>query len=337
MRRRAMWLLGLFVAPFTPLACMLAFDVAPAPTDAGADVVFDTVGDRTESGVPDAGPGGFDVASRWSTRVVANLTATIGWGASFDPAGKYLYLPREQPDASPLFARYDVTEPFADAGVSTTELNGQSSRYVAGAFAVGEMLFVPDIASANAISFPSSAFGDSTSWSATPLGGTKGSFRGIAVSSDCAFAAPKDSATKIASRCNLAVTWTSNTEGGPSSSGATVDPDGGYVYFAPADGPTVARAVANQAVTDGGIESFDPTAPDATSSTIPKFAGVVASKDALYFLPAAGSDGVVLRYDTSGAFAKPSSWARHAIAGTGGFFGGVFDGRYLYLVPAGDM
>lgn len=335
MRRRAVWLLGLFVAPFTPLACMLAFDVGPTPTDAGPDVVLDSGGDRTESGV-DASPGGFDVPSRWSTRVVANLTATIGWGASFDPAGKYLYLPREQPDASPLFARYDVNEPFADAAVPTTELNGESSRYVGGAVFQGEMLFVPDVGSANAITFPSPAFGDSTTWSKTSLGGTKGAFRGIAVSPSCAFAAPRDTSTKLSSSCILQVGWTPHAVPGPSSNGATVGPDG-YFYLAPVDGPTIVRGLASQIVVDGGLESFDPPPSDAGASLSTKYAGVVASKDAVYFIPAPGSDGVVLRFDTTGAFAKPSSWTRHAITGTSGFFGGVFDGRYLYLVPAADM
>ena len=38
------------------------------------------------------------------------------------------------------------------------------------------------------------------------------------------------------------------------------------------------------------------------------------------------------RYDTQGAFTDPASWRRRTTI-TSGFAGGVFDGRYFYLVP----
>ncbi len=48
--------------------------------------------------------------------------------------------------------------------------------------------------------------------------------------------------------------------------------------------------------------------------------------------------GVVLRYDTRGAFTDPASWAVHDATCTegqftGGFNGGACDGRYLYFAP----
>ena len=53
------------------------------------------------------------------------------------------------------------------------------------------------------------------------------------------------------------------------------------------------------------------------------------------------SDGFIVRYDTSQPFGNAGSWSTFdvkAAFGTtvAGFFGAVFDGRYLYLVPEGN-
>jgi hypothetical protein len=53
--------------------------------------------------------------------------------------------------------------------------------------------------------------------------------------------------------------------------------------------------------------------------------------------PANSHDGVVLRLDTQAAFAAAGSWSTFDTTtvntGAAGFFGAVFDGRYLYFVP----
>lgn len=59
----------------------------------------------------------------------------------------------------------------------------------------------------------------------------------------------------------------------------------------------------------------------------------------LYFVPYdEGGSGLVTRYDTQANFAQATSWATFDIATTittaaKGFFGGAFDGRYVYFVP----
>lgn len=318
-------------------ACTLSFDLGPAPqVDGGADSPSDVA---AEGAVKDAGAPTFDDPNRWSVRVVPELADTIGWGAAFDPVGRYLYLPRERADAAPLLGRYAVDQPFADASIATQTFTGDSMRYVAGAYEQQTMLFVPDLPGTVAVRFPSSDFGDPSKWSMDPVGGSKTTFRGLAVSPKCVFAAPSNASTKIASRCGTtAVAWTTNGAGpGPLSHGAVAGPDG-FFYFAPVASSVVVRGAATQTMDDGGLESYDTTLADAGPVGLPPtFGGVVAAGKAIYFLPGAGSDGVVLRYDTDGAFAKPSSWSRHTIAGSGGFFGGVFDGRFLYLVPARDL
>jgi hypothetical protein len=51
-------------------------------------------------------------------------------------------------------------------------------------------------------------------------------------------------------------------------------------------------------------------------------------------------DGLVVRYDTTADFAQATSWSSFDTTGLSqsahGFFGAVFDGEYLYLVPSGS-
>jgi hypothetical protein len=59
----------------------------------------------------------------------------------------------------------------------------------------------------------------------------------------------------------------------------------------------------------------------------------------VYFVPNynGATDGVLVRYDTKASFSDPGSFASFDVttvaSGAAGFFGAVFDGRYLYLVP----
>jgi hypothetical protein len=52
-------------------------------------------------------------------------------------------------------------------------------------------------------------------------------------------------------------------------------------------------------------------------------------------------NGLVVRYDTTQPFGAASSWSTFDLKANfastvSGFFGAVFDGRYLYLVPEGN-
>ncbi|GAG36889.1 unnamed protein product, partial [marine sediment metagenome] len=70
------------------------------------------------------------------------------------------------------------------------------------------------------------------------------------------------------------------------------------------------------------------------------YMGVVTDGRYVYFVPhgdAGGSQRQVLRHDTWGDFDDPTSWETFDPEGvgicTGGYIGGVFDGRYVYFVP----
>jgi hypothetical protein len=72
------------------------------------------------------------------------------------------------------------------------------------------------------------------------------------------------------------------------------------------------------------------------------FVGGVFDGRYVYFAPHYNGneyDGEVLRYDTAGAFADPGSWATFDPGANGvgsdpdGYWGGVFDGRYVYFAP----
>ncbi len=117
--------------------------------------------------------------------------------------------------------------------------------------------------------------------------------------------------------------------------GATFD--GRYVYFVPNSYGTVTR-YDTQATFDNAASwsTFD---AGTVSSRAKGFNGATFDGRYVYFVPHAGPalDGLVTRYDTQAAFGDAASWATFDTATVNasavGFTGGVFDGRYLYLVP----
>jgi len=126
--------------------------------------------------------------------------------------------------------------------------------------------------------------------------------------------------------------------------------DGRYIYFAPS-------------INDGGwhgeVLRFDTVGVyndvsswatfDASAAGVgvnPKgFWGCVFDGRYVYFIPyrnAGGYHGEVLRCDTTGVFDHVSSWAAFDPGANGvgvrndGYFGGAFDGRYIYFSPLRD-
>ena len=119
--------------------------------------------------------------------------------------------------------------------------------------------------------------------------------------------------------------------------------DGRYVYLAPLAGSTVTRYDTQGSFTQrASWSTFD-------TSTLPvpagDFSGAVFDGRYVTFVPGGTAKyaGIVARYDTgTGGFASASAWstfdtlslpASDGGALAEGFRGGVFDGRYLYLVP----
>jgi hypothetical protein len=120
--------------------------------------------------------------------------------------------------------------------------------------------------------------------------------------------------------------------------------DGRYLYFAPT-GTTIVRYDTHGpfAVADSW-STFDASQLNAQGRG---FRGAVFDGRHVYFVPnkaGTGANGLVVRVDTKApSFTDPLAWETFDTAPlsvddagqsqTRGFFGGAFDGRYLYLVP----
>ena len=124
--------------------------------------------------------------------------------------------------------------------------------------------------------------------------------------------------------------------------------DGRYVYLSPYE---------NAAGPHGRMVRFDTTGAftataswtvfDASANVDPRaegFMGVVFDGRFVDFVPqiAQGAkSGLLVRYDTTTAFTTKSSWSTFDIAtlnaGAIGFMGGVYDGRYLTLIPGSGI
>jgi len=119
--------------------------------------------------------------------------------------------------------------------------------------------------------------------------------------------------------------------------------DGRYVFFAPNENGTVTRYDTQGSFTNGASWStFDTTTLSASAQG---FSGAVFDGQYVYFVPShapSGYDGLVVRYDTHGAFVGGgAAWTvfdtstlpvdgGNPVAGS---YGGVFDGHAVYLVP----
>jgi hypothetical protein len=119
--------------------------------------------------------------------------------------------------------------------------------------------------------------------------------------------------------------------------------DGRYLYFVPfASVPGTLDGVVARYDTQASFTAstswvtFDTTTVNAYAKG---YQGAVFDGRYLYLVPFDISAGVavVARYDTQGPFASGSSWLTFDVTKVNpnakGFYGGGFDGRYIYLVP----
>lgn len=93
------------------------------------------------------------------------------------------------------------------------------------------------------------------------------------------------------------------------------------------------------------LDSFEAYDAGATDGLVTKgYFGAVFDGRYVYFAPAydgTGNHGRVLRFDTHGHFREPASWSAYDAGETSGlsskgYYGGVFDGRFVYFVPRLD-
>ena len=118
--------------------------------------------------------------------------------------------------------------------------------------------------------------------------------------------------------------------------------DGRYVYFVPRAGLTVTRYDTQAATTQGAAfteaaawSTFDLRT---TNGDAKEFAGATFDGRYLYLAPT-NTNSNIARYDTQAPFGSASSWSTFDTATVGAnrgyFFGTAYDGRHVYLLPAG--
>jgi uncharacterized membrane protein len=250
--------------------------------------------------------GSFTAAGSYSvfdtTTVNANSRGFVG--AVFD--GRYVYL---VPYNNGQVTRYDTTGSFTAAGsysvFDTTTVNANSKGFHGAVFDGRYVYFVP---------YSNGAYsGQVTRYDTT------GSF--TAAGSYSVF----DTTTVNA-----------NSKG---FNGAVFD--GRYVYFVPEYNGAYSGQVTRYDTTGsftaaGSYSVFDTTTVNANSKG---FVGAVFDGRYVYFVPCSNGaySGQVTRYDTTGSFTAAGSYSvfdtTTVNANSKGFFGAVFDGRYVYFVP----
>jgi hypothetical protein len=113
--------------------------------------------------------------------------------------------------------------------------------------------------------------------------------------------------------------------------------DGRYVYLAPFGTNTYALQYDTQGTFTSGAawSAFPTTVLDPNAD----YWGVVSDGRHAYFIPNATTTIVAydaLSADAGSGFSAPSSWSSYDLgtgADYGGFWGGLYDGQYLYLAP----
>lgn len=212
-------------------------------------------------------------------------------------------------------------------------------------------------------------FADNAAWSVFDTGPTVGrGFRGGAFDGRYVYLTPTQPAnngaaqltfdavagrydTQVAFNSNLAWSAFNLTQASgsqdltvPGFNGAAFD--GRYVYFAPGQ---IGQLTGGQ-VASGNAARYDTKADFSraaswsrfdlatVSANAAGFAGAIFDGRYLYFAPNSTSKALAARYDTQAEFSAAASWSTFETTSVnqyaGGFRGGVFDGRYVYFVPA---
>jgi hypothetical protein len=304
--------------------------------------------------------------------VDAGLNAPSYWGAAFDGRNLY-YAPNEaySGNYSGLVSRYDTTASFLDAtawsSFDTSTVNANAVGFAGAEFDGRYVYYVPLVVDhsggwsglvvrcdtqAAFASGPSYDLFDTTSVNPNAKGFAGGAFDGRYV-----YLAPylNPNAGTIATRFDTTASFESgaswetfDVSGVDASAGGYLGAvfDGRYVYYAPY----------GTSANSGVVSRFDTTTPFTSASSWAAFdlttvhslargySGAVFDGRYVYFVPyqysASGTytlSGRVARLDTQGSFGDASAWSTFDLTTVNpkaaGFWGGVFDGRYVYVVP----
>ncbi|MBS0625610.1 MAG: hypothetical protein JSS32_06135, partial [Verrucomicrobia bacterium] len=124
--------------------------------------------------------------------------------------------------------------------------------------------------------------------------------------------------------------------------------DGRFIYFVP-NGSTTSTGQITRYDTASSFSSsnsfavFDLTAN--VNSLANGFFGAVSTGRIIYFIPGTNfsgtRSGLVVRFDTALSFTAASSYSTFDMtvnvnSNSNGFFGGIYDGRYVYYAPSGN-
>jgi hypothetical protein len=319
----------------------------------------------TPPGNPEATYNDVTSAANWASFDTANLGGGASAGGYITSAfdGRYVYL---VPGNDGVVPRYDTRAPFGSASswstfdVSTVEPSAGGFR---GAAFDGRYVYLvpyesaPSTLGGVAVRYDTHAdFGSAAAWQSfdiTTIDPACTGLFGATFDGRYLYLAPYGQDQAPEGHAARFDTWGSFTDPTAWSTfdtgtlgaenvgflGATFD--GRYVYYSPYGyqyghyGPMVTRYDTTGTFTDPGAwSSFDTTSVDPRALG---YFGTSFDGRYQYFLPYFGdgaSGGLVSRYDTTRPFAAGASWSTFDVSALGvAPAGGVFDGRFLYLVP----
>ena len=274
-------------------------------------------------------------------------------GGIFD--GKYIYLiPYNNGSFFGQITRYDSSAPFNSSSsysvFDTTTVNSNSKGFMGGVFDGTYIYFIPANNTApcqitrynTTLSFTSSSsysFFDTTTVNISSYGFLGGIFDGKYV-----YFVPR--ANGLITRYDTTLSFTSISSYGvfdtmsvnsnsTQFSGSIFD--GIYIYFIPFSNGQITRYDTTQSFTLASSYSFfDTTTVNANSKGF--YDGIFDGKY-IYLVPYNNgtSFGQITRYDINMSFTSTSSYTIFDTtivnANSKGFFGGIYDGRYIYLIP----
>jgi hypothetical protein len=303
--------------------------------------------------------GAFTAAGSWSTFDVSKLNANdTGFaGALFD--GRYVYL---VPSTNSLIARFDTKGTFTsqaswiDFDTSLVVPNG--TIYNSGTFDGKYMYFAPNsnslVARYNTKGPSIEAGADWSNFDVSGVNASAGGFSGDVFDGRYVYFIPYDNNstydgvvarydTQATTGFEAGVSWGAFDTASLDSNAIGFQGgafDGRYLYLVPHYSPSgvIARCDTTMASAFTKAAAWT-TAPTPTGAS--GFSGGAFDGRYVYLVPNVNgfkAAGVVARYDSTAPFGPSSSWAMFDTATLGGavssFFGAVFDGRYLYLVPS---
>lgn len=303
---------------------------------------------------------------QWDVFDLTTLTpaGTSYFGAVF--AGKYVYyVPTYDVSSKAILARYDTTSTSFQTGWVTLDLStvGMDAIYLGGVYDGSRYVYL--VGNSNYTGSPITRFarldttgtlGSTSSWLAIDptmlIDPNAWGYKGGAFDGRYVYYIPRNTGGMpggLAVRYDTQSTFTqagswskydlvpnvnANAKG---FAGAAFD--GRYLYMMPEVGTNfVARFDTQQPfAVSGSWSTFNVSSVNTNASG---FAGTVYDGRYVYLVPEDNGtpNGFVTRYDTTAAFGSTMSWQTFDIASINsaavGFYGGGFDGRYVYFVPA---